>query len=391
MFLDPFHEPHPGEYDHLKSTRWMRYFAREALEKSQENDTDLQIVTTLYGPPAWMTKQRMLRGRDLDPAKRIACADYMVSWTKYLREIDGLPVRYISLHNEGEDWVRWPDDGGDGPEWGHHDYNLYWSPEQVVDFIKLLKQRLVHYGIENVGVACGETSNWQRFYDWGYADAIVEDPEAVSSLDLITSHGFSGSTWNRWHGDWRSVGVDVIRAKKPDLHAWVTSTSWSNMDVDFVNEIRNNIYSAKVNGIIPWAGIQVRGGWVGGDPNPGTAIPVSRDGIFEVQSGYWYYKQVSNAGQPGMGIAKVSVNETILSAIAFSSNGTSYPNALVLSNLDDRARLVEVVVDQASITSCKAYRTSQIENFVDVLDIDLIGNFLRYTAPERSVTTFFIR
>src|SRR5690606_10825460 len=128
---------------------------------------------------------------------------------------------------------------------------------------------------------------------------------------LITSHGFvSTGKPGRWFADWRSTGNDILREKNPSLHSWVTSQSWSTMDVDFINVIRGNIYVAKVNGIIPWAAVQRPAKWVGGDPNPGTAVTVDESGNYTVQPGYYYFKQVSRAGQPGMSVAQVMSNDT---------------------------------------------------------------------------------
>lgn len=253
----------------------------------------MPIIVTLYGPPGWMTQQKILRGRDLNPLYKTEVAKYLIAWAKHLRDVEGFNVRYLSLHNEGEDWVRWPADGGDAPEHSNHDYNLFWPPEQVADFLAFMPAMLEAHGIEGVTVTPGECTNWQRFYDWGYADAIADNPAAAAGLGLITSHGFASLSWsNRWYGDWRSAGIDLLREKRPDLHAWVTSTSWAKMDVEFVNQIRSNIYMAKVNAIIPWAGIQVAGRWVGGDPNPGCAFKISTDGTYYVEPGYYFYKQV---------------------------------------------------------------------------------------------------
>ncbi|MDH7571146.1 MAG: hypothetical protein QHJ73_16340, partial [Armatimonadota bacterium] len=122
MFLDPFHQPQRGQgtrpdgridlsaYDHTTTTRWMRFFINEGLKRTRERGGTLQVIVTLYGPPAWMTRQRFVRGRDLDPAHADDCARYLVSWAKYLREVEDVPVCYVSLHNEGEDWRRWPAD-----------------------------------------------------------------------------------------------------------------------------------------------------------------------------------------------------------------------------------------------------------------------------------------
>jgi hypothetical protein len=121
---------------------------------------------------------------------------------------------------------------------------------------------------------------------------------AIQNIGLITSHGFVSFNANRWFADWRSTGTDIIREKRPDLHAWVTSQSWGKMDADFINVIHGNIYVAKNNGIIPRATIQRTAKWVGGDPNPGKAIGVD-EGNMTVEPGCYFYKQVSRAVSQG--------------------------------------------------------------------------------------------
>jgi len=405
MFLDPFHQPSVPDstyindldtvdlslYDHVTTTRWMRYFVKEGLEITRQRGGDLAIITTLYGPPGWMTLQRVIRGRDLDPKFKVVCAKYMVSWAKYLREVEELPVKYISLHNEGEDYHRWPYDGRSNNLGTGHDYNMYWSPKLVVEFIKLVRTVLDKQRMYEVGVTPGETTNWYRFSDWGYADAIAEDQQAVRDLGLITSHGFFGPHYGRWYGDHRSLGNDIIREKRPELHSWVTSTSWSNMDANFVNEIRNNIYCTKVNGIIPWACIQRPTKWVGGDPNPGTAFIVNEDGSFSVTQGYYFYKQVSRAGQPGMAVVKVTATSSEIGLIGFSSNGTSNPNAFVVINVDDDYREVYINIAGDKYGIYDAFRTSQSEKYQHIGVIEKQGNIIKYQAPPKSVTSFFER
>lgn len=402
MFLDPFHQAQPGPdydydrnvidpsaYDHTTTTRWMLHFVKNGYAKTRTWGGDLKIIVTLYGPPGWMTKQRFLRGRDLDPDFKFDCAKYVIAWAKHLREVEGLPVKYVSLHNEGEDWERWPPDGS-GPGTPNHDYNMYWPPEQVVDFIKFMPNMLKAQGMTDVGVAPGETTNWYRFSEWGYADAIASSPEAIQQLGLITSHGFRGSPEpGRWYGDWRSLGNDILRAKRPDLHSWVTSTSWSNMDVFFVNEIRNNIYSAKVNAIIPWACIQRPGKWIGGDPNPGCAFQVLDDGSYRVQPGYHYYKQVCRAGQPGMAVVGVRSNDSEVGLIAFASNGTHNPDAFVVLNLVDEVKELQIKVLGSTSTSFEAYCTSENEQYAALGNFALRDGVIAHDAPPRSVTTFY--
>jgi len=50
-------------------------------------------------------------------------------------------------------------------------------------------------------LSCGETTNWYRFQEWGYADAIADEPTALAGLGLITSHGFYKNEWQHFFGD----------------------------------------------------------------------------------------------------------------------------------------------------------------------------------------------
>lgn len=400
MFLDPFHQPEPGPgysydpkvidmaaYNHASTTRWMRYFVREGLKKTRARGEDLSIITTLYGPPGWMTRQRFVRGRDLNPDLKYEVAKYLISWVRYLRETEGFPVKYVSLHNEGEDWLRWPLDGG---TWDalSHDYNMYWPPEQVADFIAFMRDMLDRQGLQDIGIAPGEPSNWYRFAEWGYADAIVDHPQAFQSIGLITSHGFFGCEVGRRYGDWRSVGVDTLRERRPDLHAWVTSTSWGKMDAAFIWEIHNNIYSAKVNAVIPWAVIQRSSQWVGGDPNPGTAFRVDDCGRFTVEKGYYFFKQVCRAGQPGMAVTRVHSNDADVVLIGFANNDTRHPDAFVVVNVSEESTPIEIQII-GSGSRFIAYRTTESECYNTLGTFELTGDTFHYQAPPMSVTTFY--
>jgi hypothetical protein len=391
MFYDPFHQAEPGgPFDHEKTTRWMRYFVREGLKKTRSRGDDLTIITTLYGPPPWATKQRFLRGRDLDPKRKKDLANYMIDWVKWLREHEGFPVKYISLHNEGEDWMRWPTDGKSGNIGHGHDYNMFWPPEQVVDFLKFMRPMMDKAGLKEVGITPGECSNWYRFSWWGYADAIADDQTALNNLGLVTSHGFYSGNYGRWFGEHRSVGIDTLRAKRPDLHAWVTSTSWSKMDATNIKEMHGNIYTAKVNAITPWACIQRPPQWVGGDPNPGNAFTVSEDGNYKVTRGYYYYKQICRAGQPKMAVAWTMAMDSEIAVIGFAQNGTDNPDAVIVVNIGRYNKKIALKVTGTTSRQFEAFRTTdEKDRYKAIGTYELRNNSLVFEAPSRSATTFF--
>jgi len=398
MFLGALHQKEPGgPFDHETTTSNMRYFVREGLKLTRAGGRDLQIITTLYGPPGYTTRQKVHRGRDLDPDFTDAVADYMVDWVKFLREVEHFPVKYLSLHNEGEDWRRWDQQGFTESE--SHDYNLYWPPEQVTEFVKMMPGKLESAGLGDVGITPGETSNWYRFGTWGYVEAFLQDPEALKALDLITSHGFYSGNYGRWFGEHKSAGIDRLRAERPDLHAWVTSTSWSNMDAYNIKEMHGNIYTAKVNAIIPWAGIQRPEQWVGGDPNPGSAFTVSEDGIFRVRPGYYFYKQITRAGQPGMAVAQASAMDSEIAIIAFASNGTENPDAFIVTNISKYPQKIALTIKGTGSRSFEAYRTTKSpgtedpdminEKYKSLGVFEVTDGVIVIDAPAGSVTTFF--
>ena len=109
----------------------------------------------------------------------------MVSWAKYLMEEEGLPVKYISFHNEGENYGRWSADGA-SPLPPKNDYDMWWTPEQVHDFMSWMPDMLEKQGVKGVGLTPGETGNWYNFYHYGFPSKLAEDPEVIKNVGGTT-------------------------------------------------------------------------------------------------------------------------------------------------------------------------------------------------------------
>ncbi len=394
MFLDPWQQRAANAaHDHETSTHWMRWFAREGSRLTAARGEELAVLTTLYGPPGWMTVQGILRGRDLAPGAMDALVDYVASWARFLREQEGLRLRAVALHNEGEDWSRWPDDGS-GPGDEGHDYNLHWPPAQVAAGLVAMRRRLDAMGLRDVLVGPGETTNWRRFHEWGYADAIAEDPDALAALGLITSHGFFAPGLGRWSADYRSAGIDLLRAKKPGLHAWTTSTGWGTQHLSLLWEIQQSLMSAKINGFIPWAGIQREGRWTGGDPNPHAAMHVTEAGELRVNREYHVYRHACRAGRPGSRVATVSSNDSEVVLFAFSApeSASGAGDALVLANLSDTAKPLRLNVGDVAGGSARVFdaaMTTETEDWVALPQVALPATLL--LPPKAAVSLVALR
>jgi len=425
MFLDPLHQKNEGDaYDHETTTSSMRYFVKNGLEISRKRNQDLSIITTLYCPPGYMTLQREMRGRDMDPMYHDHLTNYMVDWVKFLKDKEGLPVKYLSLHNEGESWLRWPIESGlEDIDATGHDYNLFWSHDLVNDILIRTRKTLDREGLNDVLLTPGEATNWFRFGAWGYADALAKNKEALNALGMITSHGFyvGAIEARRWYGPHSNRGTELLRKEKPELHAWCTSTSWDIKNNDliidnqvqrryisnahFILELYGNIYEAKVNGIIPWAFIQNASQWIRPDPNPGCAIRVYDDGTWEIRKGYYYYKQVSRAGKKGMHVVQTYALDSEINIIAFSGEGTTHPDAFVVANTGLVDRKVEIEIEGSLHRSFNAFRTSgsdvyelketanytdsENDNYKALGQYHIKDNKLTFNVPANSATTFF--
>lgn len=391
MFLDPYHQHEPeGDFNHERTTRNMLYFVQKGLNLTHARGDELEIITTLYGPPAWATKQKFLGGRDLDEKQSHNLCLYMADWVRYLSD-HNIPVKYLSLHNEGEDFYRWNFDDGT-QRFLRFDFNMYWPPGQVNTFLKKLPRILAEYRLDDVRVTNGEPSNWTRFYHWGYARSLFDDDEAMDNLGLITTHGFiNGDMGKLSYSSANPLTTDLLRQKKPDLHAWVTSFSWGEMGVDFIRMVHENIYSAKVNAIIPWAGIQNPGEWIDGDPNPGCAFSVNADGSYEVLKGYYFYKQLTRAGHRGMAVAEASLANPQAHIIAFAGNDSGHPDAFVVtSNIYIWSLPLEIRIKGTNCSRFQAFRSSEdgTEMYKDIGVFEAVNGSILYNPPRGTTTTF---
>jgi len=370
-------------YDHETTTKWMRYFWREGYKRIRDRGEELKLICTLYGPAAWMTKQKIVRGRDLDPEEKYEAAKYMISFVKFMREEEGLPVKYISLHNEGgiEEMRRWPEDGGDAPDRQRHDYNMVWPVEQVVDFIGFMGDMLKEFGLEDVGMANGECTVLDGTTK--YVEGIVNDEKALKNFALMSSHGFRDV--------FTSEPIDVVRAKKPNFHGWINSASWGKMDITFLTTIHRHIYESKINGYNPWAIVQRHSQWTGGDPNPGTAFLVSDDGELSIERGYHLFKHYCPVGRAGMAVADTQSSSESIMVSAFASNGTANSDAVVVLNPTDEH--TEVLLDMSGSNhdrfSCIV--SDDLRNYESQPDLEITDGKVSLALARRGVATLIGR
>jgi len=119
---------------------------------------------------------------------------------------------------------------------------------------------------------------------------------------------------------------------------------------------------------------------------------VNEDGSYVVSPGYYFYKQVSRAGQPGMGVAHTISMDSEIPVIAFSSNGTKNANAFVVVNTNtQKKKPVVIQISGTKANQFKAFRTTEDEKekYTEIGVFKSENGELFYEAPAGSVTTFF--
>ncbi|MBD3375995.1 hypothetical protein GF406_13245, partial [candidate division KSB1 bacterium] len=335
-----------GAFNHEWSTRNMRFFVQQGLERANAQQESVRIITTLYGPPAFMTQHHSPSSSVLKPGYKKDLALYMIDWVTYLKE-HGYPVQYLSIHNEGTDWLRWPHyENHRNDVMLDRDYNLLWRPRDIAEFMAYMKPIMIRQGLSDVGLTPGEPINLFRFDHFGIAYEIARNAEALNSIDLITSHGFGiGNPLGRGYADAHNHGATLLHKDRPDLKTWITSMSWGQTGTIFCAEMYEHLYGNRASAIIPWAGIQRYSEWGEKNKHAACAITVLEDSTFQINKEYYFYKQYSRAGRPGMRVVKTYVNRPDVLIAAFAQDKSDHADAFVVINLGESLKYASDMIE----------------------------------------------
>jgi hypothetical protein len=116
---------------------------------------------------------------------------------------------------------------------------------------------------------------------------------------------------------------------------------------------------------------------------------VDRKGGYTVEPGYYFYKQVSRAGQPGMAVATVSQPSNNIGLIAFASNGTRHPDALIAFNTSSSPAKARIRVSGTKAASFTAFATSDQLRYQPAGTVAVKGGAVEVDIPAGGVVTLF--
>jgi hypothetical protein len=119
---------------------------------------------------------------------------------------------------------------------------------------------------------------------------------------------------------------------------------------------------------------------------------VDGKGDYTIEQGYYLFKQLSRAGQPGMAVADVTTSDPNIQLMAFASNGTANPDAFIVFNLSERAHPgVRVRVSGTDAKSFDAYVTGFRKQYAPLGAIPVQNGALEFAVPPQAVITFFAK
>lgn len=355
-------------------------FCNRAIAASSQWGGALRMLCTFTNPPAWMTKQKISGGKDLEPSHRIDYARTMVTGLKYLVEKQ-YPIQYLSMHYHGEDWESWCENGNTT---NCSLLSLYWPPEQVVDFLKLLRRMLDKNGLAGIGLTSGEIGGWLRFVDWGYSNAILDDPDAIQSLGLLTSTSLIKNSDPGQHLLVNSSGIDEIREHRTDMHAWYTVLHPMTPSPFFLMQIRNSIYNSKVNAVILGDATYLFCGNSGNSP-----MSHKIDYAYSVPDSFYYLKPLCRAGQPGTAICQVACNTNGAALVGFSGNATKNHDTFVIINTSEFEYDLPIEIRGSANGIFNVFRTSSFEKYQHLGNVHVKEGKILFKSIPFSVTAFY--
>ena len=124
-------------------------------------------------PAAWKDNGSLTNGGHLLPAYYDAWASQLANFASLLQQNAGVPLYGISVQNE--------------PDYAAGYASAIYSPQQMVDFIKVLGPKLAALS-PRPRLITPDLASWGVL--WTYSDAIMSDPLAASYTDVLATHQY---------------------------------------------------------------------------------------------------------------------------------------------------------------------------------------------------------
>ena len=155
-------------------TTWENQAALKAHERG------VAVWAAPWSPPGiWKSNGSDVYGGYLLPEHYQDWADRLAQFAA-TKQLEGIPLLGISAQNE-PDWVA---------EWE----TCEWTPEELTTFIRDYLGPTLRAEAPGTQLIAPEVANWDSLAE--YADALLQDEEAASEVDVIAVHSYGGTPYD---------------------------------------------------------------------------------------------------------------------------------------------------------------------------------------------------
>jgi len=358
-------EVSPGVYDWSRDAN-----AMWVLKAVKAAGVD-QFVAFVNSPPARMTISGFTTGEakgrtNITPEMYGEFAQYMVDVVRHLRDVEGIPIGWISPVNEPQwDWNY--EKGQEGAHYG---------PADVLEVTRALLRAIEADAID-VKVSVFESGEWKK--SQVYIDKLLKDPEVAPHLEHIALHSY----WSK--AEDKTPIVNFMERNFSGVKLW--QTEWTEMkegrDVKMPSALllANTIHEdLTIGGVTAWQY------WIA------VSRYLYRDGLIYVNLSdreiietkkLWVMGNYSRYIRPGYERVGVDVDSHGLSVSAYRSP-ESNQFVVVIINDEKKSITANVAGVPEEFTQVSQHETSAQNDLAEVYVGDVKTVF---TFPAESVTT----
>ncbi|MFF0477728.1 glycoside hydrolase [Streptomyces sp. NPDC004284] len=315
-----------------------------------------------WSAPAFMkTNGSENNGGELRPEWRQAYANYLVRYAEFYQR-EGIGITDLGFTNE--------------PDWTAAYASMRFTPQQAVDFLKVLGPTVRASGLKTRLVCC-DAAGWDR--QAAYTGAIEADPAAGRAVRTVTGHRYSGPTAipqptdkHVWMSEWSPDGTTWNEN-------WDDGSGYDGLTV--AADIQNTLTVGNANAYVYWTGASLgatRGLIQLADP--GDAYRVSKR--------YWALAAFSRFIRPGAVRVPVTNADPELRVTAFRN--TDGRRVIEILNTATTEKSAEFALRGGHDRHPDAYVTDETRSITPADIVFTNGTTLTATLAPRALTTIVL-
>ncbi|MEU4077080.1 hypothetical protein DEJ45_03535 [Streptomyces venezuelae] len=315
-----------------------------------------------WSAPAFMkTNGSENDGGELRPEWRQAYANYLVKYAKFYQR-EGIPITDLGFTNE--------------PDWTATYASMRFTPQQAVDFLKVLGPTVRASGLKT-DVVCCDAAGWDR--QVAYTEAIEADPEADKAVRTVTGHRYSGPTTvpqptdkRVWMSEWSPDGTTWNEN-------WDDGSGYDGLTV--AADIQNTLTVGNANAYVYWTGASL-------GATRGLIQLADPGDSYRVSKRYWALAAFSRFIRPDAVRVPVTNADPALSITAFRNTDGS--RVIEILNTATTAKSAQFALRGGHDRHPEGYVTDETRSIAPAHVASTHGTTLKATLAPRALTTIVL-